>query len=86
MLGREAMPPPDVGAALLDRNGEQIGRRRPFDGDRIAPDRCLFAEIGDGELLAVDARLEQPVDRIHEVVDVKLRVKSEDRAAEQSVE
>ena len=36
--------------------------------------------------LAVDARLEQPVDGVEEVVAVELRVEAEDAAAEQAVE
>ena len=36
--------------------------------------------------LAVDARLEQAVDGVEEVVAVELRVEAEDAAAEQAVE
>ena len=39
-----------------------------------------------GERLAVDARLEQAVDGVEEVVAVELRVEAEDAAAEQAVE
>ena len=44
------------------------------------------AAADDGERLAVDARLDEAVDALEEVVDVELRVEAQDVAAEEPVE
>ena len=44
------------------------------------------AAADDGERLAVDARLDEAVDALEEIVDVELRVKAQDVAAEQAVQ
>ena len=86
VLARQSEPladrAPRVGDAL--RRGER--RRRPFDRDRVAVHRGRLAAEGDRERFAVDARFQLPVDRVEEIVAVKLRVETEDAAAEQAVE
>ena len=73
-------------ARRLRASGTALGRgerrRRPFDRDRIAVHRGRLPAEGDRERLAIDARFEQPVDGVDEVVAVELRVEAEDAAAE----
>ena len=45
----------------------------------------LLAAVDDGERLAVDARLDEAVDGVEEIVAVELRVEAQDAAAEQAV-
>src|SRR5207302_2022119 len=61
-------------------------RGRPFDRDWVAPYFGRVAAVRDGKRFPVDARFEEAVDRIEEVVAVELRVEAEDRRAQQPVE
>ena len=58
----------------------------PVDRDGVGPHQRAHTSIYDGVELAVDARFEVPVHRVEEVVAVKLRVESQDAAAQQPVQ
>src|SRR5712672_1414428 len=73
-------------AALGDRLLRCERRGRPFDRNRIAAHFGRIAAVRDRGCLPVHARFEMAVDRIEEIVAMKLGVKAEDRGAEQSVE
>ena len=77
---------PHGGAALFDRYGRRGAGGRPLDRDRVALDRRQLAAVGDGEHFAIDARLDEALDRVEEIVAVKLRVKAENAAPQQPVE
>src|ERR1051325_6332302 len=70
-----AHPPP----ALRHRRLHLQRGGRPFDRDRVAAHLGRVAAVRDRKCLAVYARLEEPVDRVEEVVAVKLRMEAEDR-------
>ena len=81
---------PELGEELL----AALRRRRrglrpavgPVDRDRVRAHQRAHAAVDDGVELAVDARFEEPVHGVEEVVAVELRVEAEDAAAQQAVE
>ena len=56
------------------------------DADRKRPDLGLVRRARHREALVVDARLDEPIDRLEKIVAVQLHVKAEQVAAEQAVE
>ena len=76
---------PDGVPAVLDRGLCRQRGRRPLDRDRIRPDHGLTAAERDGGLLAIDPALHETISRLEEVVAVELRMKAENRAAQQSI-
>src|SRR5256885_6791281 len=82
----EAVPLAHVGAAFAQRFLHGLGVERPFYRDGIAPHRGLVAAVGYGVGLAIDPRLDVAVDRVDEIVAVELGVKSQNTAAENTVE
>ena len=87
LVVRQAVPPPHLGPALRDRAWRsKVRRGRPLDRNGIPLHRRQLAPVRHGERLAIDPRLELPIDRVDEVVAMKLRVEPENAAAEQAVE
>jgi hypothetical protein len=73
-------------AALLARRRGLRQARRPLDGDRVGAHQRAAPAEPHGALLAVDARLEEAVHRVEEVVAVLLGVEAHDAAAEHARE
>src|SRR5215468_4701903 len=71
----------DLGPA--QRHGELTvdPLRRPLNRDRVMLDARELTTVEDGGRLALDARLQVPVDRLDEILAVEARVEAEDRAA-----
>ena len=86
MVDRQAEAGAHFAPAVRDAGAGGERRRRPLDRDRVAMNGRRLAAAGDGERLAIDAGLDQPVDGIEEIVAVKLRVEAEDAAAQKAVE
>ncbi len=82
-VGREVELAPHGRGAL--RGGGEIVEpaHGPFDGDGVRPDERTPRALHDGVVLPVDARLDERVDRVEEVVAVLLRVEPDDARPQQ---
>ena len=82
-VGREAQLREHVGTALGRRGDRLQPMGGPLDRDGIWPHQGPLLAVDHGIVLAVDARLQEAVDRVEEVVAVELGVEAQNAAAEQ---
>src|SRR2546427_2991733 len=86
-LFRSPEPLDHVAPALVDRRpGRHLDRARPFDRDRIALDERVLVVERNRRMLVLDPSLQVAVDRLDEVLAMKAGMKTQDGAAEHTLQ
>jgi hypothetical protein len=80
MTGRQIIVPANILSALLDGFRNQISGRRPIDRDRIAVYCGIGSSQADSKGLAINTCFEETINRVDEIIAMRLGVKTKDAA------